>query len=319
MKGNYRRNSTNNNTTKRISRIFFAGLCLYLLILLLRSLFGGFVSLTNSSVIGVSGWLFDSQNSIPAYFRAKNDLLYRIQELEAEMAGRSGERMVVESLLSENIELRSLLNGSTTPRVVASIISRPPQLNYDALLLDVGTSDGVHEGAVVYLGRNKAVGVIIRSETHFSVAKLVTSPEVESTVYIIGPDVYTTAIGMGGGVMQVNVPQGLPLEKGDLVVVPALGSGFFGEVEEVVSVPTEPVQYGFVTSQVPLQELRLVSVSLEPAQTMTFEEINENVETAILSTIKVDVPYSALDGATTTATSTASSTDEALNSDESET
>lgn len=300
MRGNYRHNSINK---KRIGKIILAVFVAYIAVVVLRGLIGGVVSITNNSVLNLSFWLFDSEGSFPAYFRNRNELVEEINGLKAELSVLAASNITIKNLQHENVELRHMVHSSSSPRVLASVIARPPQLPHDSLLLDVGETDGVPEGAVVYLGRDKAIGVVVRVFSHSSLAKLVSSPKTVSTVYIVGPNIYTSAVGMGGGILQVNVPQGVTFDRGNLVTVPALGSGVYGEIEEVVSIPTEPVQYGFVTNTVPTQSLRSVTVSLEAARKISFEEAEVVVDEMHLSLLEIEVPDHALVEATTSATS----------------
>lgn len=306
MKGSYQHKLAKQKeaSRRRIGKFILLAVGLYIFVVVARLLFGGVVTVTNSSAISLSYWLFDSQGTFPDYFRDRDELIARIKELEADLSVRNSDGKTLDHLVRENMSLRSLLNNTATDRVAASVVSRPPQVSFDALLIDVGERDGVVENAVVYVGKDRAVGVVVEVYAHHSLVKLVSTPGTESTVYVLGSNVYTTAVGIGGGILQVNMPQGIPFQAGDLVVVPTLGSGIYGEVGEVVSVPTEPVQYGFVTIDVPLQGLRYVSVDTSPVQSITYEESEEIINQARLEMLVVNVPDHALVQSTTTPTST---------------
>ena len=265
-----------------------------------------FASFANGGVFVISEWLFDSTGTIPSYFRDRTKLQNEITELKSKVASYDGDRKTIANLVSENQQLLSLVSGTSSPRVLSNIIGRPPQLPFDALLIDVGSEDGVNENAVVYINDDKAIGLIARVYPHSSLVALASSPGVESSVYVIGPDVYATAVGDGGGVMKVKIPQGIHLESGDLVVVPALGSGIYGIIDEVVSVPTEPVQNGYVTIGIPIQSLRTVTVDLSVFDEITFEEAEKVVAESVAAQLLFDLPaeYSSTTATTTTVAST---------------
>mgnify|MGYP002620736765 CR=1 FL=1 len=305
MKGNYRHSSTRTH----VLRIVGVGLAVVVVIILGRSFLIGGVSTANDSVYRSSSWLMAFKEVMPQYFKEKVELQQQISELESQLAGRRSAERTIDRFVAENIRLRSLLNASSSPRVLANIIGRPPQLPYDALLIDIGAEQGIQENAVVYYGRDQAVGVVVAVYPQSALVALITSPGVESSVFVIGPDIYTTAVGIGGGVLQVNVPQGVSLNQNDLVMVPALGEGVYGQIAEVVSVPTEPVQYGFVTTDIPIQQLRNVTVSQAPQSSISFEEAAARVEAAQLELLRVDVPADVLvDVASGTPTTTPTST-----------
>lgn len=301
MKANYHNSLNNKPHTKRI---IVVAVSIAIVVVLFRPWLGGVVSFANGTVFSVSNWLYNSTGTIPSYFRDRNKLQAEITELKSKIASYDGDRKTLANLQAENQHLFSLVSSSTSPRLLANIIGRPPQLPFDALLIDVGSRDGIREDSIIYINGSQAIGLVARVYPESSLVALASSPGVESSVFVIGPDVYALAEGDGGGILKVSVPQGVPLERGDLVVVPALGSGVYGSIDEVVSIPTEPVQEGFVTIGVPIQSLRAVTVSLEPLDYVTFEEAQTAVQTAISTQLKIDVPT---DFSSSTATSSAAS------------
>src|SRR5690606_12103526 len=123
---------------------------------------------------------------------------------------------------------------------------------------------------------------------------LLSTPGFTSTAYILGPNIYTTAIGIGGGVTRIHVPQGIELKTGDLVVLPSLSQGIYGRISAVDSVPERPEQYGYMTTDVPINSLRLVSVGTTPLQNMSFEEARSAGEEAKREFLMVNVPEGGL-------------------------
>ncbi len=305
MKANYHNSLNSKPHTKRI---ILVALGLALVVILFRPWLGNVVSFANNTVFSTSNWLFNSSGTIPSYFRDRKQLQDEITELKSKVASYDGGRKTLSNIIAENQYLLSLVSGTSTPKLLSNIIGRPPQLPFDALLIDVGSGDGIKEKAVVYVNGDQAIGLVIRVYPNSSLVALASSPGIESSVFVIGPDIYATAVGDGGGVLKVNVPQGVPLSVGDLVVVPALGSGVYGSINEVVSVPTEPVQNGYVTIGTPLQSLRAVTVSLEAIDEVTFEEVKKVVEEAVMSQLVVDIPaeYSSSMATSTGASSTIS-------------
>lgn len=217
------------------------------------------------------------------------------------------------ALREENTRLR-LFDDNASDDVLAGVIGRPTALPYDVLLIDKGMSDGIKEGAPVYAASDAALGFVATVYEHSALVVLVSTPGYVSTVYIYGPNIYTTAIGQGGGVTRIHVPQGVVLSVGNPVVMPSLARGIYGSITAVDSVPERPEQYGYMTSDIPVSSLRFVAVGKEPIGVIDFEAAKAVVDNVRRDFLMVNVPTEELidlDGGTT-ATTTATSTDEAV-------
>jgi len=209
-------------------------------------------------------------------------------------------------LADENARLKALLSEKGEERIVAGVIGRPHALPYDVLVLDKGSEDGITEGAPVYIGDNAVIGIVKKVFSGSCLVELVTTPGFKASVYILGPDIYTTAEGQGGGQLRVGVPQGIKLEEGNLVILPGVNAGIYGSISTVTSIPTEPEQYGFVSPETPIASLRLVSVGKVPSVPVSFEEAQDIVAEAHKTVFEVAVPDHILvkpqNGSTTTTT-----------------
>lgn len=251
-------------------------------------------------------WVSTSGSSLPQYLRDRSTLLDEIDNLKREVAAEKGTDQSMRKLIHENASLRELLAADGSDRIAARVIARPNSLPYDLIQIDQGSKDGIIKRAPVFLGRDQVIGYVTHVSREYSFVQLVTTPGFASTVFIVGPDIYTNAEGMGGGVMRVRVPQGVLLEKGNLVLLPAVNSGVYGEIISVEAIPTQPQQYGYLSPNIPLQSMRYVAVGTEPIVTPTFEEVQEVVDSQLEELFVISVPEDQLVGdiATSTATST---------------
>ncbi len=272
------------------------------------------VSLVMSPVQSLQTWLAESSGSFPQYLRDRKELIAQIDVLRSQIASQSGEQFTLNLLSQENTELRSLLGDQKETRIVAGIIGRPNKLPYDVLVLDKGYDDGIVEGAPVFIGSNTVIGMTRKVFPKSSVVELVTSPGFTASVYIFGPNIYTNAQGVGGGQMRVGVPQGIELKEGDLVILPSVSSGIYGSVSVIDSVPTRPEQYGYVSPDIPLSSLRLVSVGDTPLEPISFEEAEEIVAQTRSEVFKIPVPEGVLVTTGNASTSTSSATSSATSS-----
>lgn len=249
-------------------------------------------------------WATDSSGSLPQYLRDRSNLISQVKKLESELAGARGSSGSLERLLNENRALWAMLGATTSDRIAAQVVARPNTLPYDVIQIDRGARDGVVLDAPVYLGYDQVIGYVTHVTPTYSYVSLVTSPGFKATVYILGPDIFTNAEGLGGGVLRVSVPQGIPLRVGQLVLVPSISSGLYGEIVAIMSTPTQPQQYAFVTPPIPIQSLRYVSVGTESLHTATFAEISERVDSVKQNLFVADIPADWLTGESGTSTAT---------------
>ena len=257
-------------------------------------------------VVLIEDWLETSTGALPVYLRERTALLEAQRALEQKLAESSGARYTIDQLQLENEALRELLGASSMRRIGAGVIGRPTELPYDVLVIDRGEKDGVKKHAPVFIGHSQAVGFVAEVFSDTAVVALVTTPDISSTVYIYGPNIYTTAVGMGGGVLRVSVPQGIALNEGDVVVMPSFATGIYGQISVIESVPTRPEQYGYVSIDTPLSSVRYVSVGEAPLSVIDFDTAKTIVETVREDLLTVPVPAGVL--IDTLATSTATST-----------
>lgn len=280
--------------TKHIRLVLLVGvvaLALYYLVPRLLFLISAIFLLP---VVTVQSWLTHSTGALPEYIRDRSELIEEIATLRDSLQEKSEETQQLEFLEKENKSLRELLGENEEERIMAGVIARPNQLPYDVLLLDQGSADGIEINTPVYIGAKTVIGYISKTTAHSSIVTLVTTPGFVSTVFVYGPDIYTNAIGQGGGQMRIGVPQGVALSVGDIVVLPSVSSGFYGAVTHVESRATEPEQYGYVTPAISLQGLHYVSVGKKPLTMTDYKTAKENVEVYYSDLFTVPVPEDVL-------------------------
>lgn len=236
----------------------------------------------------VSSWYRYSEATIPLYLRSRAELTKQITELEEELVHRTGTNLSIDRLLAENMQLRALAEmGTTSERVAARVIAQPTTLTYDLLQIDKGTNAGVVVGAPVFLGVDTVIGVVVHVAPSYAFVELTTTPGFTSTAYVVGPNIFAPLEGVGGGVARVKVPQGITLREGNLVLLPSVSSGVYGEIVSVENVPAQPEQYGYVTPPVSLQSLLYVSVGTEVSQVRAVEEIEDSVRQSVREYFKL--------------------------------
>jgi cell shape-determining protein MreC len=261
-------------------------------------------TVVTSPFYAVASYLEHSSAIVPALFRDRSALLDTQYELEARLAAGQGAQLELAHALEENDELRALLGTARETRIAAGVIGRPPYTPYDTLILDRGSDSGIQEYAPVFLGSGLAIGYVHSTTERSALVTLFSSSGVETSVYIFGPDIFARAHGIGGGAIRIDVPQGIALAKGDLVVLPSLDSGVLGTIDAVESTPTGPEQHAFVTLASPIVTMRLVSVGTQPVEPIDFDTASASVDEAAKTLFTFPTPE-----IIPTATGTSSTTD----------
>lgn len=267
-------------------------------------------SLVMTPVAKTVHWFETSAASFPQYLRNRSELLENITDLKNEIATMRADRYATVRLEKENAELRSLLHDTPGTRVVAGVIGRPPALPYDVLLLDRGSAAGIVAGAPVFIGTQTVIGVVRSVTEQAAIVDLVTSPAFASLVYIMGANVYATAEGIGGGQIAVGVPQGVVVTVGDPVILPSVSPGVYGLVEHIETEPTRAQQTVFVSPDIPIQSLRLVTVMTEPIVVPDVRGITANTRVALEAFLPPSRSELPLVSATSSATSTATTSNQ---------
>lgn len=233
-------------------------------------------------------WYETSEQSLPTLMREKQSLQAQIDELENELIVSHGEQQTLRRLQNENKRLRALLNSTEDTRTAARVIARPGDIPYDLIQIDQGSNAGIKDNALVYVGHDQLIGSVTELRSNYSFVQLFTTPGVEMTGFISGPDVIATIEGVGGGVARVRVPQGVPLNIGDLVYVPSIQPGLFGQIDFVENRPSQPEQFGYITLQIPLQSLHEVAVSNSQIEQATVETIIAGKEQIIAERLLIE-------------------------------
>lgn len=303
---------------KRIGIAILVGVVLLVLIWVTPRALGAIASLIFTPIQSAKLWLSESTSNLPTYLRDRNELIEENLSLKEELALDGGNDRSIHLLKKENEELRALLGEESEQRLLAAIIGRPNALPYDVLVIDRGANEGVVKDAPVYIGDNRVIGLVTKVFAESAVIELVTTPGFVTSVFVVGPDIYTNAVGVGGGQLRVGVPQGINLNVGDPVILPAVKSGVYGEINHIDSLPTQPEQYGYVSTDIPIQSLRYVAVGSVPVRSISFEEAETIVAEGLTELFKVPVPEGVLISTQHSSSTASTSAEQATTSEESD-
>jgi len=273
---------------KRTIRIAIAAIVVVISGWFLPAAFSTVSAIIMSPFHATNQWLEESSSLIPTFIRDRQSLQADIQQLENQLQVNSRTSVTQQRLFAENNRLRALLGADKESRIVAGVIARPDTLPYDFLQIDRGVNDGIEVGAPVFVGTDIVIGLVVHTAAQYSFVELFTTPGFEATIFLSGPDVVAKMYGMGGGVARVSLPQGIPIQIGNLVHVPSVEPGVFGTIAYIENEPTQPEQYGYVTPNISLNSLYHVSVGRVSQISQSVEEIDQRVREEIESRLVVE-------------------------------
>lgn len=146
---------------------------------------------------------------------------------------------MINELLSENTQLKSILGRDTaSSTIIAFILKKPPFTAYDSYIVDIGSNNGINVGNRVFSIGNVLLGEISEVNSDTSKVKLYSSFGEKFNVNI-GKNVQTTAIGKGGGTFEVILPRDTDIKEGDAVIAPDIHTSIFGIVQKVIIDPAK--------------------------------------------------------------------------------
>lgn len=289
--------------TKKITRLAFVVLLVVLIGFAVPPAMRMVGSVVLYPVQIVENWLAQSSMVIPVLWRDKIAMQEYISELEQDIAELGRKDLTEQRLFQENNRLRKLLGDTETERTLAVVVGKPTELPYDLLQIDSGSRAGIEVGAPVYIGTDSVIGLVSDVYPTHAFVTLFTTPGFLATVYLTGPNVTATLEGLGGGVARVKMPQGIAMQVGDLVHVPSVQPGLYGQIAWIESEPTQPEQFGYITPEIPIQSLYQVAVGSPVAVTTDTAELNRHIEKIRTNELVVSDLVLASSTATSTATS----------------
>lgn len=209
-------------------------------------LISGFVRSTLTSILypvfSFGGLLNDSVGVVPKFFGSTGELISENEKLSLELEKLKGLVLDNEAIKLENEELRRQIKLIPNPESISSfIVSRPPQVPLDTLLIDKGESDGVYVDKNVLAGDRVFLGNVVRSLKNQSVVSLSSFAGTVSYGFVSRTNEQIEFKGIGGGAMQSIVPIDFDVEVGDKI----MKNGSLYYLAGIVSIIEENSSSGF--------------------------------------------------------------------------
>lgn len=187
-------------------------------------------------------------------------LISRLEAAETELARTRYQGVLYESVaekarhLETELGLRPVMSYSA-----ARVVGQPPRTQYDTLLIDKGSDEGVVLGDVASV-EGIAVGTVTSVSPSSAVVELYSSPGAEHDAELGDQKAIVVVVGRGGGALDSLVPGALDIRVGDAVRDVRTGY-IFGTVVSVVHREIDTEQLLHLALPVDLTRLRVVSLT----------------------------------------------------------
>lgn len=172
------------------------------------------------------------------------------------------ENTLIQTLKNENEQLKEIVGRKTEHdnRILSVVLSRPPKVPYDSLIIDIGESYEISEGDIVYAETDYIIGRIGAVYANSAVVKLFSSPGEKIDVLLGSSTTPVVAEGRGGGNFYIKVPKNIPIVEGDQITVPSMNSIVLGTAEFVDSSEGEAFSQIYFKLPVKLNALHYVQI-----------------------------------------------------------
>jgi len=219
------------------------------------------------------------QSATSNLVRGFQDISLNFQEVDALQARNRELQELVDKLLIENVRLREAEIENVTLRaqlnfkqanptyelVSATVIGRDPNSLINAIILDLGSDDGLKPGMPAVTSQG-LVGRISEVTSHSSKVLLITDPS--SSVNVLIQSSRATGVVQGqltGRPLMKYIPQEEEINVGDIVLTSGLGGSFpnrivIGQVVKVERRDIELFQSAEIRPSAPLESLEMVNI-----------------------------------------------------------
>lgn len=250
---------------KKFLRIAFGVIFLIILVYFRSSIFSGLAYVAGGvfrPVLIAGNNIGEKFKNLGAYFASKKSLFLENENLKSQILASEADRANYASVVAENESLKEILGRKNEKKttILASILAKPNQSLYDTLLIDVGISQEIKVGNIVFAGGNVPIGRVAEISANSAKVILFSNPGEKTQAIISEKNISLELVGRGGGNFEIIIPRDLTLQKGDQVVMPGLNPYLLAVVETIISDPRDPFTKALLVSPVNIQEIKFVEI-----------------------------------------------------------
>lgn len=191
----------------------------------------------------MKNFVFSNIGHIGGYFKFKETLLDENSHLKDQISALDLKVALVEVLEKENSDIKELLGRKVEKNdIPAFVLARPPQSLYDTLVIDVGEDAHIKKDSRVMIDDNFWLGNVISVYSKTSVVRLLSSPDSKINLIISRTGTPIELNGRGGGNFEGDLPRGVDIQKGDMLVPTGFSSVVVAQVSMIEIDPEDSFQ-----------------------------------------------------------------------------
>ncbi len=241
---------------------FFLGV-LVLFHFMYPTLIGDFASRLASPFWKAEQFVIGEFKGTLSFFSSKQSLIENTERLTRELESAQIALLDREILLEENETLKEQFSRfeDKDSRLIAAVLSIPPQSVYDTAIIDVGEAEGVRQGDLALSG-SVALGTIQKVFRHTSRVEFFSTAGKKMSVSILHNKTTVPAevIGEGAGSYSSLLPKEVSISVGDQVIMSDLSPLIFARVEAIENNPADSFQTIRFRNPVSFQSLRFLEI-----------------------------------------------------------
>lgn len=202
----------------------------FVLLLLLSIFFPAFLRSTTQMAMKPL-WFFkdktgDTFSFVTNFVGFKSSLIKENEMLKDELGTLRLTKMDYDTLFKENEELKAMVGmKKSNMRVMANVLSKPPQSPFDTLVVGSGKNSGIEIGNKVYVSDSIIIGQISDASDETAVVKLFSTGGEKNEVVLSRTGQSFVIVGNGGQNFSLEIPKDTDIVWGDSLVL--LGSSDF--------------------------------------------------------------------------------------------
>src|SRR3989344_928730 len=172
--------------------------------------------------------------------------------------------MYKKNLAEENSRFKEILGRKEEKEnfLLSAVLSKPNQNPYDTLIVDVGETDGVETGNMVFALGNVPVGRVAAVYSKTSKVVLFSSSGEKMRVAVNGGGVVMEVAGRGGGNFEMILPRDFVLPEESVAILPGIFPYVVAIVKTIISDPRDSFQKALLVSPANMQEFGFVEIRI---------------------------------------------------------
>ena len=174
--------------------------------------------------------------NIGNFFSFKSSLVAQISSLQNQVASLELKQTDYDAISKENQDLKSLLGqttgnvGNPNGRILARVLSKPPESPYDTFVLSAGADEGSAVGEKVYISDTILIGQVASVTSKTSIVNLFSKSGMTNELDDERTGATYEVVGRDGANMSVEVPKDADILWGDVFTYPTIKTSVVGSV-----------------------------------------------------------------------------------------